>query len=341
MALVPRGKKGLYSAVVWVNGKPRWKTTGTSDYRKAKTFEGDLLRDSSPLDEKEGMTWLSFKKKYLDYSKREKKPKTHRDEELTIGKFERILYAADVPLKYITDFTKDALETYKEKLKEMKLKDSTINRYLEVFKAMGQWGEDEEPPIFEINPLRKLKKKTLPKSKGRPYSQEEMKKFMEDGCWDLVDRLQTAFGYYAGKRRGEIARMKRTQVDLGAKVIYPSDKATSIKDEGVVPLHPELEKIILEWYKETPTGEYVIEISGRALRPEYISLNHKRIAKRAEVKGSHHRFRHTFISRLTESDMNMEKIRDMVGHSNISTTQGYSRNKLESVRKDFEKALDR
>lgn len=337
MAIYQRGPKKIWHAVIFIKGRQRWKSLKTTDWQTAKREEAKLLIGHNSLDPISKMPWEALKKRYLDYSRREKKPKTYEADQQVLERFERILHEAGHPIKYLSDFTKTTAEIFKEKRQSEGVKDSTINRGIEILKAMGQWMEDEE--ILEINPLRKVKKKKLQKRIPKPYSNEEIEKIREEGCWDSIDRLLVNLGYYTGRRRAEIARMKRSQIDFERKVIYPSEDANTIKNEGLVPLHPVLERMLLDWFKESPEGENVIELNGRPLRPEYITLNFRRISKRAGVKGSFHRFRHTFISRLTDHNMNMNKIRDMVGHQNISTTQGYSRVEVESIRKDLEDAL--
>lgn|SRR3990167_2287148 len=336
MALIARGPKGIFHAIIWANGKPKWRSTKTADRDLAKKKEAEFLLGYSPVSSK--MPWVAFKERYLTYSRREKSPKTNETDQQVVTQFETALNEAGMGLRTLSDFNKESAEVFREERKASGLKDSSINRALEVLKAMGQWAEDQDPPILEVNPLRKLKKKKLPKRKGRPYSREEMKRLAEDGCWDNVDRVMVGLGYYAGKRRKEVALMKRSQIDFDAKVIFPNEERSVEKDEGLSPLVPALEKILRAWFKESPKGENVIELNGRPLRPEYITLNFRRIVKRADVVGSFHRLRHTFISRLREANINMDSIRDMVGHSNVTTTQGYSWAPI-PARKIIEKAL--
>lgn len=338
MSIHRRGAKGIYHAAIYFGGKTVWKTLKTTDRETAKKKELNLRAGASSLGPTSRMPWKEFRAKYLEYSKREKTPTSYHNDIRTLDKFERILYDARMPIKYLSDFTRAAGEKFKE-IRQGEVKPASVNRGLQLLKAMGKWAEDQEPPLVEVNPMRKVKKFSVPKGIGKPYSPEDMERLRE-ACWDIVERLFVDLGYYTGRRRGEIARMRRDQIDFDLKVIYPSGGSNAIKDEGLVPLHSKLEETLREWYKESPKTKYVIELNGRPLLPGYISLNFKtKIAKRAGVGGSYHRLRHTFISRLTGRDVNMEKIRNMVGHKDISTTQGYSRNEIESVRKAVEQAL--
>lgn len=347
MALVLRGK--VYHAAVYINGKTRWKSTKTRDKELAKKKEAEFLLTYSPTTGIDKRPWNGFKEAYL------KEKGSSRNRLLTIRTFEDVMLGAGKPIKTLSDLNQDNVEQFRKIRRTMfirrwngwdafiegtvKVKEATINKEIQILKAMSKWAEECNPPWVDVDPLRRVKQSPLPKRVPKPYSKEEIERLREC-CLDTFDRVMIDLAYYTGRRRSEVYRMRWDQIDFNRKIVNPSGESNKIKDEGIVPLHPKLEVTLLEWRKECPDGVYILEMHGRQLwGPGYITNNMKNISKRADIKGSYHRFRHTLISRLADKNINSLRIRDMVGHKDVSTTQGYTQTEVESVRQEFNNAL--
>lgn len=71
----------------------------------------------------------------------------------------------------------------------------------------------------------------------------------------------------------------------------------------------------------------------------YISRKFREVLRKVEVKGYFHCLRHTFASELIESGVDIETLRDLLGHTNIKTTSVYLQSLDESKQKAVQKAI--
>lgn len=330
--ILARGKKKILSAKFKYRGQTIWRSLHTRDKRIAQIRYAEELKKIGSTPEGD-MPWGDFCRKYTDRCIREGfSPSTLENDERTVRFFNEI-----IPIKLLSEFNRDSVEYFIKYKIEKGTTPATVNRYLDTLKAMGKWAENRD--ILEFDPLRKVQKLREIKPAPKPFTDEEMEK-IRNSFMDEFDEIFVELGYYTGRRLSEVLRMKRSQIDWGKRIINTSGQSSRLKREGVVPLHPVLAQKLKRWYETCPNGDYVLELSGRPLNRGYASkLMSNRICKRAGVKGHYHRLRHTFLTRLSENDMNLKKIGAMAGHSSISTTQGYVAPKLESLREVFEKSL--
>lgn len=320
-----------YHGILYHKGKQIWRSLKTSDKREAKIQYGKLLERQNSVPDND-MLWEEFSKKYLDWGSREKKPSSLENDERAIR-----FYRERCRPKLLSDFNRESIERYIKIRIDDGTTYATINRDLDTLCAMGAWAEDRD--YVEVDPLRKIKKLKTPKRQPKPFRKEEID-LLRNACIDEFERIFIDLGYYTGRRLSEVLRIKRTQIDWVKRVIMTSGEDNRIKREGVVPLHPDLAKQIKKWYEVCSEGEFVIELHGRQVDSGYAcDLFRRKICKRAGIKGSYHRLRHTFCSRLSEMDINQQKISNMAGHSSIITTQGYTAPNVESFRDAYEKAL--
>jgi len=73
--------------------------------------------------------------------------------------------------------------------------------------------------------------------------------------------------------------------------------------------------------------EYVFyRIKGIRLEVDYISKRFKKICRKLKFNESYHfhTIRHTFASNLVQRGVDLYTVKELLGHSNITTTQIYS-----------------
>jgi site-specific recombinase XerD len=112
--------------------------------------------------------------------------------------------------------------------------------------------------------------------------------------------------------------------------------------ERVVPLTPALTQQWEAWLTERPAVESDAVFVTRRKRGISVRGIQERLAhycRRAGVKVTCHQLRHTFGRRMAEGQMPVSSLSKMMGHAQVTTTQGYIAGAAMDVRADYEAAM--
>ena len=167
------------------------------------------------------------------------------------------------------------------------------------------------------------------------------------------------FAFYTGMRLDEIVNLCWKNIDLGNRVITVGDEnfTTKGRKQRFIPICEEALKAIENVKLRMQNGEnkkiipiqsldkvhaYVFcKANGERYTGDHISQSFKRACKAAGVdKAIHfHTLRHSFASYLVQKGVPLYTIKELLGHSSISTTEIYSHLNMDSLR-DAIKKLD-
>jgi integrase/recombinase XerD len=127
-----------------------------------------------------------------------------------------------------------------------------------------------------------------------------------------------------GLRVSEVANLKTNQVDLTNRKLKVVD-GKGHKDRNLVIPNQTAETLKL-WNKKRSKSEYFFNTSqGKKLSVRYIQAMVKRYGQRAKIDKNiyPHTLRHTFATNFYRQTKDIETLRKLLGHSDISTTQIY------------------
>ena len=122
----------------------------------------------------------------------------------------------------------------------------------------------------------------------------------------------------------------------GRRYIRINRKKTKI--EAFIPLHPIAERI-LSLYNTTDDEHPVFPLPNRDAL--WFEIHELGVIIGKEDNLSYHQSRHSFGTFLISSDIPIESIAKMMGHSNIRTTQGYARITDDKISRDMDKLMER
>lgn len=186
-----------------------------------------------------------------------------------------------------------------------------------------------------------------------------------------VVRDVVVIGFYTGMRLNEIVSLKWKNVDLNNKIITVGDEefTTKGKEQRYIPICDEAMEVFSKRHHRTAgssreksvdrsqnkssnvlvhhlrvdgNNNYVFcKGKGVKFTGDYFSKRFKSACIKAGIdKSIHfHSLRHSFASNLVQKGVSLYKIKELLGHSSISTTEIYSHLNLESLREAI-KALD-
>lgn len=136
--------------------------------------------------------------------------------------------------------------------------------------------------------------------------------------------------YSCGLRVSELCSLKRNDVHLSEKILKVTGKGDKeriipIVDACVQQMDLYLNLVRKNWQKKT-LPNFFINQYGRVLTRQYV---HNLIKKKCEECNlnpnlSAHSFRHSFASHLLDGNADLRIVQELLGHSDIQTTQIYT-----------------
>lgn len=257
--------------------------------------------------------------------------------------------------KYLTDFlisldkkdidleevTEDFGKSYKAYLKKNKnFGISQTNKCMCWLNRLLYLAVDKE--IIRVNPCEDIEYEPKPEAKHRYISREEFKKILSTPMHD--NRLELArrafiFSSLTGLAYVDIKFLHPHHIGTnaeGRRYIRINRKKTNV--EAFIPLHPIAEQI-LSLYNTTDDEQPVFPLPSRDAI--WFEVHELGVIIGKEENLSYHQSRHSFGTFLISADIPIESIAKMMGHSNISTTQGYARITDDKISKDMDKLMER
>lgn len=142
-------------------------------------------------------------------------------------------------------------------------------------------------------------------------------------------QIAVVFAVLTGMRRGEITNLRWQDVELSRKLIAIQSSPTFKTKQGkrrTIPLN-ETALYILNARHGKDTSEYVFTLNGKKIYDEWITHKFKYYVYEARLKDDRlhfHSLRHTFASWLVQDGVSIYAVKELLGHSDVKTTQVYS-----------------
>lgn len=145
--------------------------------------------------------------------------------------------------------------------------------------------------------------------------------------WDLKhslrDRAILAVFLYGGLRSNELRMLDVQDLDFDAKTIFIRFGKRS--KQRLTPLHTNAEAALRAYLGDRRSGPVFLGPSGERISNRGLRHLVKRWGQKVDLrKELHpHALRHTFAVSLLEAEVDLETIRDLLGHASIQTTTIY------------------
>ena len=159
------------------------------------------------------------------------------------------------------------------------------------------------------------------------------------------DKLILQFFYFTGIRLAELINIKNTDVnihELSIKVLGKRNK------ERIIPITEELKRSIIDYNniksKTLNNNEYffITEKGGKLYEKLIYRIVNKYLAYVTTIeKKSPHVLRHTFATHMLNNGADLNAVKELLGHSNLSATEVYTHNTFEKLKKVYKQAHPR
>ena len=173
---------------------------------------------------------------------------------------------------------------------------------------------------------------------------EQLAAICEKIIQDVVKAV-TIFAFSTGMRLNEIVNLRWKNVNLTTRIITVGDEefTTKGRNQRYIPISDEALTSILsqrERTKAIPIGNrYVFaKPNGEPFTGDYYSKIFKQACTDAGIDRSihFHSLRHSFASNLVQKGVSLYTIKELLGHSTITTTEIYSHLNMDSLKEAIE-----
>ncbi|MFT6699754.1 MAG: integrase/recombinase XerC [Porticoccaceae bacterium] len=229
-----------------------------------------------------------------------------------------------------------------------KISNRTINRKVSSLKSFYKFLQKTKQ--IKINPLSKHKALKVAKKVQVPFSSKEINLVInsidEEHDFTLIrNKLIVELFYSTGIRRTELINIKEVDVSFSNEVIKVLGKRNKERFvpllKSVVPTLKKYLELKKEFSKElevlfiTEKGNKIYETLVYRIINSYFSK------VSTKVKKSPHILRHSFATHLLNEGADLNSVKELLGHSSLASTQVYTHNSLDEIKKVYNQAHPR
>ncbi|WP_175623339.1 tyrosine-type recombinase/integrase [Chryseobacterium schmidteae] len=288
-----------------------------------------------------------MQEKFLDYLQLEKRYSPH-----TIVSYRRDL--DDFYSFYLkTESSEDLLKADKKiirnfvvELSEKGISKRTVNRKLSTLRSfylfLLKLGEIEVSPVDSISSLKFYPEKQI------PISEEEMVVLQDNVFSNVEDLLEISIVellYQTGIRKSELCGLIFERVNLEENELKILGKGNK---ERYIPISENLSSLLKDYCKiRKPQEEFksyfFINKKGKKLTEKfvYVVVNKYLSLVTSKQKRSPHILRHSFATHVLDNGAEISKVKKILGHSSLASTQVYTNANIEQLKKVFNQAHPR
>jgi integrase/recombinase XerD len=189
----------------------------------------------------------------------------------------------------------------------------------------------ERTKTIKQNPYT-LRIKQATKNERIVFTQEEIQ-LLYKNTQNLEEKTILHLCYGCGLRRSEAQDLNIKDVNFEQKLLFV--RKGKGKKRRVIPLTESIVQDLKDYYSYTEIvrneneESFLVNINGSKMKGENVYDLFKKLLKRTQsLKPENyclHSLRHSIATHLLENEMSIEMVRDFLGHSQLGTTQIYTR----------------
>lgn len=223
----------------------------------------------------------------------------------------------------------------------------SIQRRLSAIRTLFEYLQRER--VVSRNPAQGVRAPKAPKRLPAALDADQMARLLEFRASDVLgsrDKAVMELFYSSGLRLGELVGLDVGDVDLADATVRVVGKGSKTR---IVPVGRIAIAAIRHWLAERATlakpdqPALFLARGGRRLGARAVQLRIAHWARRQgiDVRVHPHLFRHSFASHLLESSQNLRGVQELLGHSDIGTTQIYTHLDFQHLAKVYDAAHPR
>ncbi len=237
-------------------------------------------------------------------------------------------------------------------LMNQKLTARSVNRKLSALKSFYRYLLREQ--MITANPMVKVVAPKIPRHLPEFVPEEQLSEILSlvietEDYQQLRDRMIVELFYATGIRRNELINLKDPDISFQMHTIKVLGKRNK---ERLIPLGNHLESL-LQTYLSVKQKEFelvchaegwlFLSKKGKQLNPRSVyQIVNETLERLSHIeKRSPHVLRHSFATHMLNHGADLNAIKELLGHANLSATQVYTHNTIEKLKKVYEQAHPR
>lgn len=223
--------------------------------------------------------------------------------------------------------------------KSLALRLSALRQFLHYLVLQGE---------LKVNPATGISAPKQGKHLPKNMDQEQVTKLLDNQSKDPIDirdKAMLELMYSAGLRLSELQGLNLGSINTRVREVRVIGKGNK---ERILPFGRHASHAIQQWLKVrlcfNPKDDalFVSALGNR--------ISHRAIQKRMEIWGikqglnahlNPHKLRHSFATHLLEASSDLRAVQELLGHSNLSTTQIYTHLNFKHLAEVYDKAHPR
>lgn len=228
----------------------------------------------------------------------------------------------------IEDIKRNYVNSYILKLRENDYTPRSVVRKIASLRGFFKWLCANE--YTKQNPAQTLEQPKLPKRLPKVMSVEEITKILNSDL-NKLELVIVELLYGCGLRVSELVNLKMNNIDINSKYIQCYGKGSK---ERLVPFGKKAQDALKSYFKYrdliilknniADTKNLLINENGKKLTRQDIYNFIRKQGEKIHKHISPHTLRHSFATHLLENGADLRVVQELLGHSDVSTTQLYT-----------------
>ena len=286
--------------------------------------------------------------RFLEYISVERRysPNTVISYEKDLKDFSKFLLETEAHQDF-SKVDKKIIRNFMVELSEHEISKRSINRKLSSLRSFFLFllkvGEIKSTPLENIQSLKFYAEKQIPFSKEEMDHLEVLDVQPKNGS--LLKELIVETLYQTGMRRAELCNLLFENVDFSQKEIKVIGKGNKTR---IIPVSDSLLQrfeMYLEERKPLKDNDiyFFVNEKGKKLYDKFVysAVNSYLSLVTSKTKKSPHILRHSFATHVLENGAEISKVKKLMGHSSLASTQVYTDANIEQLKKVFNSAHPR
>ena len=259
---------------------------------------------------------------YLEYLELEKGLSQN-----TIDAYRRDLSDFAQNVEDIHSINRMNINAYVRTLRERKLAPTSVIRKVASLRGFFKWATSSG--ILEKNPAATLEQPKTPQRLPKVVSVKEIDEMLHNNLTPL-EHVMMELLYSCGLRVSELVNLKLNDIDLSSKYVRCFGKGSK---ERIIPIGEQAKMMLKEYFPtrdllikkyNLTTKNLLIKDNGHFVtRQDVYNFIHAQ-GKLIHKNISQHTLRHSFATHLLENGADLRVVQELLGHSDVSTTQLYT-----------------